>query len=101
MYFSAACLIGLRPVVVTTSRWIKDSMSSIESRLLSSRHKAETSSNKGSQESVSGILPGVQGGDYKMHSFGRDVRHASDFSIGSKDIRVHSDINVMMTNVDK
>ena len=101
MYLSAACIIGLRPVVITTSRWVKDSMFSIESRLLSSRRKAETSSNKGSEESFSGILPGIKGGEYKMHSFGRDVEHAGDTSAGSKDIRVHSHINVMTTNVDK
>lgn len=104
MYLSAACIIGLRPVAASTSRWVKDGMSSIESRLLSSRRRTEISSkssNKGSQESFSGILPGLKGGEHKMQSFSRGVRHDRDVSFGSKDIRVHSDINIMTTNVDK
>ena len=100
MYAISACLIGLRPVVVSTSEWLKDSMSSTQSRLLSSRRKTTMSPENGSQESVSNITSGFEGKRFRMRPLGRDLEGGHDGHVGSKDIRVQSDINVMSAEVN-
>ena len=92
MYLSAACLIGLRPLLRVTSQWLK-------SRVVTGQR---VGSRKNHKEHGFMSLP-VKGNmalRMKLQSFGQDIergRDGSGGSTGSSDILVLSEIQVTST----
>ena len=97
MYTSAACLIGLRPVLHVSSKWLRVRMSTIESRLSALRRKPETAIKHGSQESVVNIFPGGTEPGIRMQAYYQDLEHGRELSKEDKNIRIWSDIRTMST----
>jgi len=97
MYTSAACLIGLRPVLHVSSKWLRVRMSTIESRLSALRRNPKTATKHGSQESVAKIFPGGTEPGIRMQAYHQDLEHGRELSKEDKNIRIWSDIRIMST----
>lgn len=91
MYLSAACLIGLRPLLSVTSRWFKKQVTTW-------RRTGSRTDYKKDQDSMSHSLKGDMGGGMRLQSFSRDIEHGPEDSTGSSDIIVRSDIQVTLAD---
>ena len=93
MYLSAACLIGLRPLLSATSQWLKKRVVTVESRAPWRRTSSKISS-KDDRDSMSHNLKEHVGGRARLESFDQDVECGGNGSISRTDIRMQSEIQV-------
>lgn len=91
MYLSAACLIGLHPLLAVTSQWLKK-------RVVTWRRTGGRTDYKKDRDSMSHSLKEDVRGGVRLQSFGRDMELGRDNSTGSSDnVLVRSELQATST----
>lgn len=105
MYASAACLIGLRPLLKLLPEWIRKHTTKNDSRNTATRRSQRSGAIAlaDDQDSTSHFFRGrerVGGGTMELRSNGQDLESGRAESISSREIRVESEVKVASEGKD-